>query len=122
MEYGLVRQFKSRGFYYFKGRINSIAFSPDGRWALSGSETSQGSDQNVRLWEVRSGKELCRLKSHRGGVTSVAFSPDGLYALSGGGCVAKWDELIYDAAIRLWDLRARKEIGRFGADMFLVEA
>jgi WD40 repeat protein len=30
--------------------------------------------------------------------------------------------MIYDSAIRLWDLRARKEIGRFGEDMFLVEA
>jgi WD40 repeat protein len=121
-ELGLMRKFKRRGWYFFPGEITTIAFSPDGVQALSGSKADQGSDQNVRLWEVRTGKEICSLKSHRGGVRSVAFSPDGLSAVSAGGSIVKMSGRIYDAAVRLWDLRSQKEVARFGEDMFLTQA
>jgi WD40 repeat protein len=68
------------------GRVTSVAFSPDDRFALSGSI-----DYPPRLWEVASGKERRRFE-HPGGVTCVAFSPDGsqVYA-AGGQHVSAWD-------------------------------
>jgi WD40 repeat protein len=67
--------------------VKSVAFSPDGRFVLSGSE-----DQALRLWEVATGQEVHRFTGHTGGVWSVAFSPDGRYVLSGS----------YDQTLRLW--------------------
>jgi WD40 repeat protein len=70
--------------------INSIAFSPDGRYALSSSE-----DQTVRLWEVGTGEQLVVFTGHTGWVWEVAFSPDGLTGYS----------TSIDGSFRVWDLR-----------------
>jgi len=78
--------------------VSSVAFSPDGRHALSGSD-----DKTLRLWEVASGKELRRFKGHTGEVRSVAFSPDGRHALSGSN----------DNTLRLWEVASGKELRRF---------
>ena len=67
----------------------SVAWSPDGRRALSGSD-----DNTVRLWEVESGRCLRVLEGHSGSVWSVAWSPDGGHALSGSD----------DNTVRLWDV------------------
>jgi WD40 repeat protein len=58
--------------------VNSVAFSSDGRRALSGS-----ADQTVRLWDVADGRELYCYKGHTDTVRGVAFSPDGSWSASG---------------------------------------
>lgn len=77
--------------------VTSVAFSPDGRLILSGSQ-----DCTARLWETASGKELRRFK-HPGTVRSVVFSPDGRKALTAGG----------DDWVRLWDVSTGRELRRF---------
>ena len=67
----------------------SVAFTPDGRQAISGSY-----DRTIRLWDLATGKELRRLEGHAGPVLSVAVAPDGRTALWGSA----------DGTIRLWDL------------------
>jgi WD40 repeat protein/serine/threonine protein kinase len=69
--------------------VNSVVFSPDGRWALSGSE-----DETILLWEVATGQCLRIRHGHELMVTSVCFSPDGRQALSGSD----------DHTLRLWEL------------------
>ena len=51
------------------GNVESVALSPDSRFALSG-----GHDNLVKLWDVAAGKELRTFRGHTGTVTSVAFS------------------------------------------------
>jgi uncharacterized protein (TIGR03067 family) len=92
-----IRQFPGH-----ESPVKAVAFSPDGRYALSGSGFPEGRDRTLRLWDVASGKELRRYGLHSGVVQSVAFSPDGRYVVSGSG----------DQAIRLFDRESGEEVKR----------
>ena len=54
------------------GWVTSVAFSPDGRQVVSGSD-----DQTVRLWDAATGAALQTLEGHTSLVYPVAISPDG---------------------------------------------
>ncbi|KAF7376818.1 NB-ARC domain-containing protein [Mycena sanguinolenta] len=60
--------------------VYSVAFSPDGARAVSGS-----TDKTVRIWDVTTGAVLGRMEGHTSSVSSVAFSPDGTRVVSGSG-------------------------------------
>jgi serine/threonine protein kinase len=72
---------------YTHPNISSLAFSPDGKWILSGSSAfrSQGDQyvSKVNVWNSQTGQEGPFPKGHAGLVTSVAFSPDGKRIVSG---------------------------------------
>lgn len=59
-----------RYFYGHNDRVESLAFSHNGLYALSGSD-----DCTARLWDIRTGKELLCFRLDTP-VDSVAFSPD----------------------------------------------
>jgi WD40 repeat protein/serine/threonine protein kinase len=74
--------------------ITSVAFSPDGSTALSGSL-----DNRVILWDIEQGTPS-ELIGHKNVVNAVAFSPDGKRAISGA----------QDNLMILWDLETKEFI------------
>jgi len=89
-----------------KEAINSVAFSPDGRWAVSG-----GDDRRICLWDVDNAKLLQLFPEdwgHHGGVTSVTFlavgaeEPQKLSVVSAG----------RDNALLVWPLNADGTTGK----------
>jgi WD40 repeat protein len=59
--------------------VTVVAFSTDGRRALTGSL-----DKTLRIWEVPSGKLLRRLVGHTAAITAASYSSDGKRVLSMG--------------------------------------
>jgi len=94
-------------FTLFEGPVLSVAFSTDGKFALSGSGNERlnpGSDVPVdcavRLWDVEKVSVIRLFEGHRNSVESVAFSPDGKFVVSGS----------RDKSIRVWELSTGKEL------------
>ena len=73
------------------GGVVCVAITPDGQRAVSGSW-----DDEVRVWDLESGRCLATLKGHADDVYSVAVTADGQRAVSGS----------YDETVRVWDLAA----------------
>ena len=80
-----------------KGFINSVAFSPDGKRIVSGSQ-----DKTIRVWDVQSRKPLLTIKGSLGVVYSVMFSPDGSMIASG-----SW------GSANLWDANSGRKVHTF---------
>ncbi len=74
--------------------VKSIAFSPDGHTLASNL------GGNIKLWDVRSGKEKPFFGGRLGWVKSIAFSPDGQIFASGNS----------DKTIKLWDVHTGGEL------------
>ncbi|HLN31947.1 MAG TPA: serine/threonine-protein kinase [Gemmataceae bacterium] len=71
----------------------AVAFSPDGRTALTGSE-----DRTARRWDVGTGRALGEPLVHTYPIWEVAFSPDGKIILTGSG-----DNDQHAGEARLWN-------------------
>jgi WD40 repeat protein len=87
--------------------VSCVAVSPDGRQVLTGSglcdmdgQIANGSENELRLWDVQTGQELRRFRGHTKPVLGVVFSRDGKQALSGG----------LDGTVRWWDLAGGREL------------
>ncbi len=110
---------------FYREDIRSLAFSPDGRLALSGADRPIAVDLSATLviWDVETGEEIVRLggqvdvptpgevgakahwaavdrahanlEGHIAGVRQAVFSPDGRRVVSGGG---KGEVFVWDVA------------------------
>jgi WD40 repeat protein len=72
------------------GRVEAVAFSPDGQLLASAS-----GDGAVRLWDPVTGAERAALTGHTDSVAAVAFSPDGQLLASAGD----------DQTVRVWNVK-----------------
>jgi RNA polymerase sigma factor (sigma-70 family) len=81
--------------------VRALAFAPDGQ-----TLASAGEDRAVKLWDVRTGRELRELRGHANFVFSVAFSPDGKTLATGGMSSGN----TRDTTVRLWDAATGKEV------------
>jgi hypothetical protein len=79
-------------------QVMSVAFSPDGKFILSGSM-----DKTLKLWETATGRELRAFTGAGGFIRCVAFSPDGRFVLGGS----------EDGALRLWETATGREVRAF---------
>lgn len=70
-------------------RVNSVAFSPDGKYFATGS-----ADNTVKIWDGERGELLRTLSGHEADIFAVAISPDGRTLASAS----------YDAKIKIWDV------------------
>jgi WD40 repeat protein len=84
-----------RRFEEHTGVVRDVAFSPDGKLAVSSA-----SDQTLIIWDVATGQALRRFTGHAGGVNGVAFTPDGKSILSAS----------RDNTLRLWRVDSLEEL------------
>ena len=66
---------------------------------------SASEDKTVRLWDVKTQKEIAAMEKHSGTVRSVAFSPDGRILAAG-----SWSGIV-----RMWDTASGEEIATLKA-------
>jgi WD40 repeat protein len=85
---GTMRGFRFNGM----ATTAAMAFSCDGRMLAT-----SGSESQVQLWELASGKQRSVLEGHRSKVTSVTFLPDGKTLVAGAA----------DGTVLCWDLAGR---------------
>ncbi len=73
-----------------KKAVNSVAFTPDGKYLVSG-----GADNNVKVWELSTGEVLQTLTGHTGEITSIAVTTheDNILVIASGS---------QDKTIKLW--------------------
>jgi WD40 repeat protein len=84
----------------FPHGVDCLAFSPDGKTLATGTRASAGGKDAVTLWDVATGKELCRLDGDDPfGCSSLTFSPDGKTLITNGGP---------KETLLLWDVMTRK--------------
>ena len=97
---GEIRDFKLK--YILQNYIWSVAYSPDGKYILSGD-----SGGKMTLWNASLGRPVKTVVGAEGlfdrRVQAVAFSLDGEYALSGGS----------DNSVRLWNAKSLAQIKKF---------
>lgn len=87
------------------GGIEAIAYSPDGKYILTGS-----TDNTAKLWDIK-GHEILTFTGHTDGVNSVVFSPDGKQVFTGS----------RDGTAILWDLTG-KILRTFSGHKKLIES
>ena len=96
--------------------VNTVAFSPDGKWLASGAN-----DDTIKIWDTSTGYVLRTLYGHSSNVNSLAVSPDGKLLASGSGDMTSTREIptfkrggivggVRDNTVRLWDVQSGREI------------
>jgi WD40 repeat protein len=77
-----------------RGAITWITYSPQGNYVAS----ANGGDNNIRIWDVRSGKNIGALTGHENTITALQFLPNGEQLVSAD----------LDGFLMVWDLNTWK--------------
>jgi WD40 repeat protein len=77
--------------------VQSVAFTPDGRFLAAASGTA------IALWDTSSHERVGEFVSHTDAIFDMAFSPDGTMLASGSR---------FTNRLMLWDVKSRRPIGQ----------
>lgn len=91
----LLRSFQMppRAHHYTDGDgVSAIAYSPDGRFLISGNDYSTA----LLMWDTSGGMLVRTFEGHSHGIAAVAFTPDGRKAISAS----------YDGTIKIWRIES----------------
>jgi len=75
--------------------LTCVMLHPDGLILATGTE-----DNGIRIWDLKTQKNVATFQGHKGGISAVRFSENGYYLAS----AAK------DNQLKLWDLRGPKNV------------
>jgi WD40 repeat protein/GTPase SAR1 family protein len=79
-----------------KDWVNSVAISPDAKWAASGS-----GDKTIKIWDLETGECRATLEGHTDRIWCVAIAPNGRVLFSGS----------TDDTIRVWQIDNQTALG-----------
>lgn len=93
--------------------VSAVAISPDGTMIISGSK-----DQTLKIWDIKTGKEICTLSENAGVVTAITMTSDGSKIITGSDKTLKiWDvksaldsKVISSQGIKIWTAPTAKSI------------
>lgn len=92
---------------YFDGHTrptNAVLFGPRGDRLVSAAGGRQEGDNEVKIWERTTGKELATFTLHKAKVDALALAPDASFLASGG----------YDKTVIVWDVKSLLGAGPSG--------
>lgn len=81
------------------GKVNSVRFSPDGKWLITSSGTT-GLFGQAAIWDVATGKKLKEFIGHKDVLYAAEVSPDQRWLATGS----------YDQNIILWEIASGKQV------------
>lgn len=93
---GLVRTLNG---VHSKKSVKSLAVSPDGSIFASG-----GDDNNLILWDLKTGRRILTISAHKAAVNAIAFSSDGNTLATGS----------EDKTVRLWNAKTGSRLRTLG--------
>jgi len=82
----------------------AAVFSPNGKFVLAGGGYSYQSlnHNNLKIWEISSGRQMWVFPGQKGSIDNVAFSPDRRHVMSSAGF-----------EVKVWDVDTSKEARSF---------
>jgi WD40 repeat protein len=80
-------------------RVDSICYSPDGKWMASTGNYSE----NITIWNTQTFKIVHELETHLGYICSMCFSPDSKYIVSEN----------RDCTIKMWNIITGQLVNTF---------
>jgi WD40 repeat protein len=86
----LIRTLSGHSFW-----VNAVTLTPDGQRAVSASK-----DRTLKIWDMKSGRELQTLTGHSDWVRAVTLTPDGRQAVSAS----------RDRTLKIWDMKSGREL------------
>jgi WD40 repeat protein/DNA-binding SARP family transcriptional activator len=95
----------------YKG-VNDLAFTPDGKTAISAGE-----DGLAIVWDVESGEQEAKVDVHSGPVRTLEISDDGQVVLSGGAAGPAEDR---QGELLLWELGSGDVLQRYEGNLDVV--